>query len=326
MCNDSDPYWSYLYVNHFKLGAINAKLRKRYNTFVHQDVVYKVVNKRLREIAHNTIPGLLFVQGDHEEIQRYLAETFSAVYLARDCATGKVAMISDHVMQSFMKVAQVAPTRIRFLPHAFEHYAKGNTLIRITSGILSGVEGYRIRIARDRCMVTSIGGMTISISGIHNDSFENVDEYAAQRKLVSRRNVQADGTVRKLSPVQQEIDEFFFQPQSELDALVIINKCSKYAVKAKAYAASDAYRDMADTALFLLEEIGANFSDYGICATAQKNVLHELLCVVGGVNAVLSDTLKKPDVPAETRTAIEETLASLKVRFPFMWGQASLVS
>jgi len=320
MCKEADLSWSYLFVNRFKLGEIRAKLGEKYNTFIHQDITYKVVNKRPKEITRYTIPGLLFVQGEQTGLQRSLAETFSGVYLARDCATGKVATISDRVMQAFMKVAQVDPTRIRFLPHAFDYYAAGNTLVKITSGLLSGVEGYRLRIARNRCIVTSIGGMTISISGIHNDSFENVEEYTARRKQAMARDSQTVAATRQLTTVQREIDSFFFQPQNELDALVMINKCSKYAIKVRAYAASGAYHDMAETALFLLEEIGLNFSDYDFSGNAQKSVHKELLGVVGNVNKVLTGLLlaHDSDVPAEMRTAIAETLASLKERFPFM--------
>ena len=75
-----------------------------------------------------------------------------------------------------MKVAQVEPTRIRFMPNAFGHYAKGNPLLRITSGPLAGMEGYKIRIARDKCFVTTLGGMTVAIGGIHRDSFENLED------------------------------------------------------------------------------------------------------------------------------------------------------
>lgn len=69
----------------------------------------------------------------------------------------------------------VGTPRLRLLQHPFPYYAEGNTLVRMTSGAASGLTGYRIRIARDRCLVTDVSGLAVAIGGIHNDSFEAVE-------------------------------------------------------------------------------------------------------------------------------------------------------
>ncbi len=56
-------------------------------------------------------------------------------------------------------------------------YAKGNPLLRITSGIFEGLEGYVVRIDRDRKLVMAVGNMTVAVSGVHKESFEKVEDY-----------------------------------------------------------------------------------------------------------------------------------------------------
>lgn len=67
---------------------------------------------------------------------------------------------------------------LRLLQHPFGYYAQGNTLVRMTSGAACGLTGYRIRISRDRCLVTDAGGgLAVAIGGIHKDSFEEIGSY-----------------------------------------------------------------------------------------------------------------------------------------------------
>lgn len=65
-------------------------------------------------------------------------------------------------------------SRLRLMQHPFDYYAEGNILVRMTSGDSCGLEGYRIRIARDRKLVVNVDGLAVAIGGIHNDSFEEV--------------------------------------------------------------------------------------------------------------------------------------------------------
>ena len=99
------------------------------------------------------------------------------------------------------------------MPHPLDYYSEGHPLVRITSGLLEGFEGYRIRISRNKCLVTSIGGMTVAISGISNDSFENVDEY-----ITLRRGQQMAGNVDSGCPngLHGEIARCFFRPSVNL--------------------------------------------------------------------------------------------------------------
>lgn len=168
--------WAYMFIHHKKVDIVNERLKTRFTTFIHKQTVYVRQNNKVHKDEKQTISGLLFVQGDRKEIQEFLNENFVGLHLVKDRTKGTVAQITDAEMRPFMKVAQVEPTRIRFMPKAFSHYAEGNPLLRITSGPLAGMEGYKIRIARDKCFVTTLGGMTVAIGGIHRDSFENLED------------------------------------------------------------------------------------------------------------------------------------------------------
>ena len=78
-------------------------------------------------------------------------------------------------MRPFMRVNETEPERIRFLLKPFHYYARNRILLRITSGELSGLEGYVIRIDRDRRLVMDVGGMSVAISGVHVEHFEEVE-------------------------------------------------------------------------------------------------------------------------------------------------------
>lgn len=89
-----------------------------------------------------------------------------------DCSTRKAAVIPDSVMQPFMRIAGTDPSRIRFLVNPLTHYAEGNTLVEIMTGPLAGLQGYIIRIDRDRKLVIGVGDMTVAIGGVHKENFE----------------------------------------------------------------------------------------------------------------------------------------------------------
>ena len=206
--------WCYLFIHHTKIDIVNRRLIRNFPTFIHTSICYKRENKHIKKEERPTISGLLFVQGDALQVQSFLSENFFGLHLVKDCSTKRIATISDKVMQSFMRISQISPTRIRFMDHPFDYYSTGNPLVKITSGVLAGMEGFRIRIARDKCLVTTIGGMTVAISGIHKDSFENLDTYVKLRKEQLKDD--RVGTIA-LTPLQSEIDRCFFPAVFEVN-------------------------------------------------------------------------------------------------------------
>lgn len=84
-----------------------------------------------------------------------------------------------------MRVAETEPERLRFLLRPFVYYSKNRTLLRIVTGEYAGLEGYVIRIARDRKLVMDVGGMAVALSGVHAERFEEVNKNETDKKNVS---------------------------------------------------------------------------------------------------------------------------------------------
>ena len=172
---DSDElFWYYIFVHHSRLEKVNAKLEKRFKTFIHKTVFYHKNDGHVKSIEKPTIPGLLFVQGGKRSIQHFLNENLPGLYLATDRTTGMVASVRDKDMQSFIRLSSFDDRGIRILDKPLEYYAQGNLKVRVTSGILKGSEGYIVRISRQKCLVTMFGNITVAISGITGESFDHI--------------------------------------------------------------------------------------------------------------------------------------------------------
>ena len=170
--------WSYLFIHNSKVPAFTARLSKdKIRHFIHKTVVYQrsKQSRGIQTLEKPTVNGLVFLQGSPRVLQTYLNENFENRHLVNNCSTHLPAIIPDSVMQPFMRVMETSPERIRFLLRPFHYYAGGNVKLRITSGFLAGLEGYVIRIDRDRRLVMDVGGMSVAISGVHCESFEVVE-------------------------------------------------------------------------------------------------------------------------------------------------------
>ena len=188
--------WCYLFVHHKKVKAFEEQLEKdKLTYFVHKTIKYvpRYRNRGgIREVEKPTVSGLIFIQGDSEKIQDYLDEKLSPHKLCKNCSTGEVATIPCNQMEPFMRVAETEPERLRFLLRPFVYYSKNRTLLRIVTGEYVGLEGYVIRIARDRKLVMDVGGMAVALSGIHAERFEEVNKNEAdkkERELFYKRNL-----------------------------------------------------------------------------------------------------------------------------------------
>lgn len=176
---DNRTSWCYLFIHHAKVPMFTNQLEHdgmRY--FVHKTVIYqrRKDTRGIQSIEKPTISGLVFLQGLPRNLQQYLDSASPGNHLVNNCSTHRPAIIPDSVMQPFMRVLETSPERVRFLLHPFKYYAARNIKLRITSGFFAGLEGYVIRIDRDRRLVMDVGGMSVAISGIHCEKFEVVKE------------------------------------------------------------------------------------------------------------------------------------------------------
>ena len=262
---DNCTSWSYLFVHNQKVKSIEEQLIKDEKThFVHRTIKYIHRHRNgngMRKVEAPSVSGLIFLQGDPETLQYYLDENVKPYRLCKNCSTGKVATIPCNQMEPFMRVAETDPERLRFLLRPFVYYSKNRTLLRILTGEYAGLEGYVIRIARDRRLVIDVGGMAIAISGVHAERFEEVNKNEAnkkERELFYKRNLHERNAF---------IDRYFHQVKTaqevsaQVENIEILRLQTLADVRDKKLDLKDAFA----TFYFMIEEIGyyyAPFIDY----------------------------------------------------------------
>ena len=121
-----------------------------------------------------TVSGLVFLQGETRNLERFLMDNFPMIYLVKDCATNRPASIPHAQMKPFMELMKSNPYEITLLRDAFEKFAENRVKLRLLTGPFAGHEGYIVRIHRDRQLVMQLGGITIALRGVHRETFEVV--------------------------------------------------------------------------------------------------------------------------------------------------------
>ena len=203
----TDTNWGYLFVHNRKAENLVALIEKRghFKTFIHKTVRFKIARGKGKEEACPTISGLVFIQGNVSEIQKFFQNNIPQYHLVNDCSTHETAVIPDEVMQPFMRIVEADPVKVRFLLNPISKYAEGNTLVQVMTGPLAGLQGYIIRIDRDRKLVMKVGDMTMAIGGVHKEHFENVEQLG--KELKAKEKVSKRDTERRLTEMQGSIDK-----------------------------------------------------------------------------------------------------------------------
>lgn len=346
--------WSYLFIRKrdAEYFSLKAETEGGFRTFIHRTIITEESGKSAkgkpngsaqdREASNGTtegrptISGLIFIQGKTKVIKKYLWERFPQYHLVNDCSTRKAAVIPDSVMQPFMRIANTDPSRIRFLVNPLTHYAEGNTLVEIMTGPLAGLQGYIIRIDRDRKLVIGVGDMTVAIGCVHKENFEKVEEVAravnirqrARRQAEQRRlrerieaNVNADVALqppdpRLLTPIQQKVDTAFFTPETFNDILVITTNIELWTERARRLIQAGNLADASEILTFLLEEIGYWFTNI-----YKKKSIDLTPVKKAGNNAYKTalTILDNKHLPERTRQDLETNLDSQMLRHGYLF-------
>lgn len=298
--------WCYMFIHNREAAKFSeyAASEAGFKTFVHRTLNYKKPTEKYGDVegGRPTISGLLFIQGNDKKIKNYLRTYFPQYHVVNDCSTRRTAVIPDMVMQAFMKVSSADPTKIRFMLNPLNHYAKGNTLVRVMTGPMAGLEGYIIRIDRDRRLVMGVGDMTVAIGGVHKEQFEAVEDVAGQLN----KGIDPDQK-RELSELQASIDKSLFAPASFNDVLVVATNLELWQDRATEYFSRRAYQRAAEILPFLLEEIGYYFSGlYGKKELDIQPVLNIGKRISQKINTILMDGLVPEDVRADLQSAYDE--------------------
>lgn len=287
---DNCTSWSYLFVHNQKVKSIEEQLKKDGVThFVHKTIKYVPRHRNrggMREVETPSVSGLIFLQGAPEILQDYLDQNIEPYKLCKNCSTGKVAIIPCNQMEPFMRVAETEPERLRFLLRPFVYYSKNRTLLRIVTGDYAGLEGYVIRIARDRKLVMDVGGMAVALSGIHAERFEEVHKNEGnkqERETFYKRNLHERNAF---------VDRYFHQVKTaqevaaQVENIDILCLQTLKDVDDRKLDLKDAF----DTFCFMIEEIGyyyAPFIDYF------KDDMKPIFEAGRAVMAEIEDTISK---------------------------------
>ena len=259
---DDCTTWSYLFVHNQKVKSIEEMLGKDgIPHFIHKTIKYVPRHRnsgQVQQVEKPSVSGLIFLQGSPKSLQAYLDEKLSPHRLCKDYSTGRVATIPSNQMEPFMRVAETEPDRLRFLLRPFVYYSKNRTLLRIVTGPYAGLEGYVIRIARDRKLVMDIGGMAVAISGVHAERFEEVnknEEDKTSRETFYKRNLHERNAF---------IDCYFHRVKTtqevaaQAENIDILRLQTLTDVRDKKLDVKDAY----DTFYFMIEEIGYYYAPF----------------------------------------------------------------
>ena len=178
---ETEAPWGYLFIQHFAAEKFEKILHGGHfegdfvpKCFIHRTVSYKRKpnGKGVKKEERPSVSGLVFLQGETEDLKAFLKKNFPQYHLVNNCTTGKPASIKDSVMRPFMKVVESEPERVTFLRAPFVKFARDHVKLRVLTGILAGQEGYVVRILRDRQLVMDFGGNAIAISNVHNEDFQ----------------------------------------------------------------------------------------------------------------------------------------------------------
>lgn len=312
---DENESWCYLFVHHAKAEYISKEIEKKFVVFVHKTVIYSKSNHKIITTLQPTISGLIFVQGNSVNIQSFLNSRFSSLHLVKDYSNNRIAVIKDSVMQSFMRIARIEPSRIRFLSKSFEYYSIGHPLVRITSGLLEGMEGYIIRISRDKRLVTSLGNMTVAIGKVCKESFENVEDYVRIMREQQKEN-KSECNI-ELSPLQKEIEKSFFKPNNQIDLMVLAKNIDVWIIKSKEDIRVSKISEAEEIILFMMEKLGDCLKL--LSCKSESLDFSDLLAICEFADDLLMSIVQNESVDVEMRESVEADRNSLILRYPYLF-------
>lgn len=283
-------------------------LEQKFNVFVHKTIKYKRIKKRVVKESVPTISGLVFVQGEISEIQSVLNERCLGVYLVKDRGTGLPAKIRDKSMQTFIRMSQISPFRIRIMPHPIGYYSAGHPMVKITSGILDGVEGYQVRISRDKCLITTMGGLTIALGGVSKESFENIEEYS---RIEPERYRELRQCSELVTPVPfPEISGNMLRALTPHAVKTASNDLDRWIQKAEFYIADSAY----EKAFHILKELLCEMGD--TLRKIKKIDLSDIYTVCIRASKMLKAMTIDLEIEVGLRNGIKEEMKVLAERYP----------
>lgn len=307
--------WSYVFVHNRKVKMFEDQLTHDGKPFfVHKTIRYFKRTERQRVLHQEmpTISGLIFFQGNVKATESYLKEKFPSIHLCKNCSTGRTALIPDSQMQPFMRVCVTSPERIRFLLHPFHYYARNRIKLRITTGELTGLEGYVIRIDRDRRLVMDVGGISVAIAGVHAEKFEQVEPY---QDMIKYEHIFYQ---RNLHERQALIDRYFHPVKTMQDIKAQadnIHYLCRYILDEMAASRVNLYEAWSVFS-FIIEEIGYYYAPF---VEQFKGDLMPIMQQGGRVLVEMEHIIANPHLDGDTRCLYEAEHQELMTKYEYLF-------
>lgn len=148
--SEEEAPWGYIFMRHYLVESFEKKMKTLRaegehvpNSFIHCTTDYKRKpnGKGVMKTEKPTISGLVFLQGETEQLTSFLEDYFPSYHLVNNCSTKVPASIKHSIMKPFMRVMETEPERVTFLRDPFLKFA------RITSNSESSPVPSKVRKA-----------------------------------------------------------------------------------------------------------------------------------------------------------------------------------
>lgn len=184
---DNNSTWGYIYRHPLKVAQFPAEMDSVLaearvspdavfvpHYFIHKTIKAVKKHKTVREVEEITPIGFIFLHGNTVQLRQFLTDYFPQDHLINNPLTGVPAEIPNSQMNPFMQLINKQPERIKPLDNPISYF-KQHPRIRITSGLLEGLEGYVVRVSGSRSLVIDIAGRSFAIKDILKEAWEAVE-------------------------------------------------------------------------------------------------------------------------------------------------------
>ena len=170
---DNNSTWGYIYRHPLKVARFPAEMDSVLaearvspdavfvpHYFIHKTIRAVKKHTTVREVEEITPIGFIFLHGTTAQLRQFLTDYFPQDHLINNPLTGVPAEIPNSQMNPLDNPIS---------------YFKQHPHIRITSGLLEGLEGYVVRVSGSRSLVIDIAGRSFAIKDILREAWETVE-------------------------------------------------------------------------------------------------------------------------------------------------------
>jgi len=134
-----------------------------------------VENEQKKKLEVPVVSNLIFICSTRAFLDEYQATRRSnevPIRYMRDFNTKQPVIVNDQDMHFFIQTVKLSNKNLLYLRDNIEKFSS-HPKVRVTCGQFEGVEGYAVRIRRDRKVVILLHGViAVAISGIHYSLLE----------------------------------------------------------------------------------------------------------------------------------------------------------